>query len=79
MNTYIVLFFSHFGATRFDKACRSAGINSKVMPVPRRLSSSCGVCVRYEAEEILPVEPARDEIDEVYLVDGEEYVRQDGN
>ena len=43
---YIATFYSHFGAIRFKK--ESANINSpQLMPVPRRLSSSCGTCVRF--------------------------------
>ena len=46
---YIATFYSHFGAIRFKK---EAGINRPtLMPVPRRLSSSCGTCVRFEAGE----------------------------
>ena len=53
---YIETFFSHFGAMRCKKACDRAGIPARMMPVPRMLSSSCGTCVRMEAEncEMLP-------------------------
>ncbi len=53
---YIETFFSHFGAMRCKKACDRAGILARMMPVPRMLSSSCGTCVRMEAEncEMLP-------------------------
>ena len=46
--TCIATFYSHFGAIRFKKLCESNGWPTKVMPVPRDLSSSCGTCVRYE-------------------------------
>ena len=54
---YIETFFSHFGAMRCKKLCDQAGIPAKLMPVPRRLSSSCGTCVRMEAEsaDLLPL------------------------
>ena len=51
MQTYIATFFSHFGAIRFNKDLKAAGLSGKLMPVPRRVSSSCGTCVRYLAEE----------------------------
>ena len=53
---YIATFFSHFGAMRCKKLCDGAGIPARMMPVPRLLSSSCGTCVRMEAEnaEMLP-------------------------
>ena len=46
--TYIITFFSHFGAVRYKQLCVESGIPCRMMPVPRDLSSSCGTCVRYE-------------------------------
>ena len=39
MQTFIATFFSHFGAIRFNKQLKEAGIQGKLMPVPRRVSS----------------------------------------
>lgn len=50
MTTYIATFFSHFGAIRFHKEMKEKGIEGTLMPVPRKVSSSCGTCVRLEAE-----------------------------
>ena len=50
----IATFFSHFGAVSFRKTCEGAGIQARLMPVPRSLSSSCGTCVRFEGEEAFP-------------------------
>lgn len=47
---YIATFYSHFGAIRFQKALKKAGLTGEMMPVPRDLSSSCGTCVRFEAD-----------------------------
>lgn len=44
---YIVTFFAHIGAIRFNKACKENNIESVIMPVPRNLSSSCGTCVKF--------------------------------
>lgn len=49
METYIATFFSHFGAIRFGRSLREAGIEHVLMPVPRQVSSSCGTCVRFSA------------------------------
>ncbi len=46
MTTYIITFFSHFGAMRYKKEADNAGLDAVLMPVPRYLSSSCGTCVR---------------------------------
>ena len=52
----VATFFSHFGAMRCKKACDKTGIPARMMPVPRMLSSSCGTCVRLEADnaDMLP-------------------------
>ncbi|KMO86595.1 hypothetical protein AB840_07240 [Megasphaera cerevisiae DSM 20462] len=45
---YIATFYSHFGAIRFKKEASDGIMAPCLMPVPRRLSSSCGTCVRFE-------------------------------
>jgi ribosomal protein S11 len=42
----VTLVHSTSYAIRAEKILREAGIQSKLIPVPRHLSSSCGVCVR---------------------------------
>jgi len=46
---YLATFYTHYGAMRFNKHCKKEDIQSKMTPVPRELSSSCGVCVRLDA------------------------------
>ncbi|MBQ3535116.1 MAG: DUF3343 domain-containing protein [Clostridia bacterium] len=70
MQTYIATFFSHFGAIRFSKQLKSEGIAAKLMPVPRRVSSSCGTCVKYEAASETAVHS--DDLEQLFRVDGEE-------
>ena len=70
MQTYIATFFSHFGAIRFSKQLKSEGITAKLMPVPRRVSSSCGTCVKYEAASETAVHS--DDLEQLFRVDGEE-------
>ncbi len=47
---YIATFFTHFGAIRFGRKIEAEGMAYHMMPVPRKLSSSCGSCVRFEGE-----------------------------
>lgn len=63
---YIETFFSHFGAMRCKKACDRAGISARMMPVPRMLSSSCGTCVRIEADSPDAV-PRTEETEQIAL------------
>lgn len=44
-------FFTHYGAMRFFKYCQSAQIPARMQPVPRELSASCGVCVRFQDQQ----------------------------
>ena len=54
MDAYLATFFSHFGALRFGRQLRALGVDHALMPVPRRVSSSCGTCVRFTAEALPP-------------------------
>jgi len=42
----VILVPSTSHALRAEKILRVAGIDCKLIPVPRHLSSDCGVCVR---------------------------------
>lgn len=63
---YIATFFSHYGAMHCKKLCDEAGIPARMMPVPRTLSSSCGTCVRMEAESADRL-PRTDEMEQIAL------------
>lgn len=69
---YIATFFSHFGAMRFARQLKAQGLPGRAMPVPRDLSSSCGTCVRYQAEDWLP-EDAHGEIEQIVEVTAQGY------
>lgn len=47
----VILVDSTSHALRIEKALEMEGIASKLIPVPRRLSSDCGVCVRIASED----------------------------
>ena len=51
MNHYIATFHTHLSALLSARTLGEAGVSARLEPVPRKLSSSCGTCVRYEAEE----------------------------
>ena len=71
--TYIATFYSHFGAIRFKRLCRDAGISAELMPVPRNLSSSCGTCVRYGGETPCPAGQYPEEVKQVVAVTEQGY------
>ncbi len=52
MKTFIATFHTHLAALITDKNFKNDGIESRMMPVPRNLSASCGTCVIYHSDEI---------------------------
>mgnify|MGYP000915928629 CR=1 FL=1 len=47
---YIATFYTHFGAIKYSKYLSGKNIPSETMPVPRKLSSSCGICVKFKTD-----------------------------
>jgi len=47
---FIATFHTHLAALMTSRNLNSNGARAGMMPVPRKLSSSCGTCVRYQAE-----------------------------
>ena len=48
---YIATFHTHYGAMRFHQQLKKREIAAQMMPVPRNLSASCGVCVRFQMND----------------------------
>lgn len=59
MNEYFATFHTHLSALITNRSLTALGIRSQMLPVPRKLSSSCGTCVRY-----LSSDPNLDAMDE---------------
>lgn len=51
MNGYIATFHTHLAALKTHRAMEGKGLSARMAPVPRKLSSSCGTCVFYSAED----------------------------
>lgn len=68
---YIATFHTHLGALQMHKKLIAEGDNTAVMaPVPRKLSASCGTCVRFSVP--FDTRFANGDLDTVYeLRDGE--------
>ena len=47
----VVLFESVSHALRAEKLIKPVGLSCKLIPVPRHLSSDCGVCLRIDADD----------------------------
>ena len=68
----VVLVYSTSYALRAEKVLADASISYKLIPVPRHLSSDCGVCVRIEQVDqtatLQALEAAGVEFEGVYKV-----------
>ena len=73
MKEYIATFHTHLSALLTSRSLSALGLDVRMMPVPRKLSSSCGTCVRYLAQN--PNLDAMDEdVEAVYeKIDSESY------
>jgi hypothetical protein len=49
--TRVALFYSMHYALRAEKVAGEAGLTVKLIPIPRHLSSDCGVCLRHLAAQ----------------------------
>ena len=55
---YVALFDSVSHVMKAEKILKAAGIAHKLIPVPRRISSDCGVCIRFLPEHRQDLEKA---------------------
>lgn len=51
MERYVATFHTHVSALLSARSLAKCGIDARMAPVPRQLSSSCGTCVFYCADE----------------------------
>jgi len=47
----VVLFYSTSAAIRAEKLTKGAGLKVKLIPVPRQLSSNCGISLRFKWDQ----------------------------
>jgi hypothetical protein len=68
----IITFFTQAGAIRYEKQLRALGDTPKLKPVPRQLSSSCGICIETSYEGVLDM--MSDEMDKIFRIASHEYI-----
>lgn len=69
---YIAMFFTHSGAIKYSRFLKNNKIACELMPVPRKLSSNCGICAKFTYDENIH-DMISDEIEKVYEVKGREH------
>ena len=51
MTDYLATFHTHLAALKTHRSLTAAGVTARMAPVPRKISSSCGTCVFYSADD----------------------------
>lgn len=65
---YTIIFFTHSGAIKFNRKMKAQDIPCELMPVPRRLSSNCGIgaSIHYDGDHTYFID---EEVEKIYQVD----------
>ncbi|WP_227762145.1 DUF3343 domain-containing protein [Zhaonella formicivorans] len=73
MQYCVATFHSVYDSLNFEKAMKTRGIEVKLIPVPREISSSCGTAARFALKdrEIITAIAAKEhlEIDRIYTLE----------
>ena len=68
---YMVLFFTHSGAIKFQRKCKKKNISCELMPVPRALSSNCSISAKIKVGNDIE-NLINDEMEKVFLIEGQD-------
>lgn len=69
---YFATFFTHSGAIKFSRFLTKSGIANESSPVPRKLSSNCGIGVSFSYTDDLNKIYIKD-IEKIYFKNCNEY------
>ena len=69
---YIVLFYTNSSAIKFAKFLKRLNYVGELIPLPRKLTSSCGMGVKFHFSGNLSA-IISDEIEKIYAVQGIQY------
>ncbi|QEK13442.1 DUF3343 domain-containing protein [Crassaminicella thermophila] len=73
MKEYIAVFFTHSGAIKFNRKAKKNNIHCELMPVPRKLSSNCGIGAKFSYEDDI-ANIIDEEIEKIFKVNDKEYI-----
>lgn len=69
---YMILFFTHSGAIKFQRKCKKKEIQCELMPVPRILSSNCSISAKIQVENGIE-EWIDDEVEKIFLTQNNDH------
>lgn len=68
----IATFYTHSGSLKFLRVLKGLGIKGQLMPVPRKISASCGVAARFHAPGMVE-EMQMEEVERIFQIKAGEY------
>ena len=69
---YLATFFTHSGAIKYQRHLKNCDISVELMPVPRKLSSNCGIAAKFCYDSDIKT-MISDDIERLYTIEGREY------
>ncbi|WP_077368629.1 DUF3343 domain-containing protein [Anaerosalibacter sp. Marseille-P3206] len=72
MSEYVAIFFTHSGAIKFDRKLKSSNIKCELMPVPRKLSSNCGIGAKFKYDKDIN-DLVDNEVEKIFILKDKEY------
>lgn len=75
----VLIFNSVHKVMRVEKILKEAGFDVRIMPVPRQLSSDCGLSIAFKVEDERPIRESLEgngfAAEGVYRTDGDAFVK----
>lgn len=69
---YLATFFTHSGAIKYQRFLKKIAVNVELMPVPRKLSSNCGIAARFAYQDDIKSIVSED-IEQLYTIADKTY------
>ncbi len=69
---YLATFFTHSGAIKYKRHLKNQGYLVDLMPVPRRVSSNCGIAAKFKCDIDIKTIISED-IEQLYTIEGRNY------
>ncbi|MTI47216.1 DUF3343 domain-containing protein [Sporosalibacterium faouarense] len=70
---YLATFFTHSGAIKYNRYLKSQGFSVDLMPVPRKLSSNCGIAAKFKCDTIDIKTMISEDIEQLFGIEESNY------
>lgn len=70
---FMGIFFTHSGAIKYHRYLNSIEITNETMPVPRKLSSNCGIGVKFTTDKDIN-DMITEDIEKMFKIEDNNYM-----